>query len=99
MADVVGGKSKPLDIEKAISIADICLKKLTELVGSKIGDVRLEEFGLNGNNWKITLSYVTEKGGNVSALNTLYGSNLERLYKVFIVDSSTEEVVGMEDKK
>lgn len=99
MTNVVGEKNKPLDVEKAISIADICLKKLTELVGNKIRDVRLEEFGLNNGNWKITLSYVTEKGGDVNVLNTLYGSNLERLYKVFIVDSSTEEVIGMEDKK
>lgn len=99
MTNVIGGKDKPLDIEKAISIADVCLRKLTDIVGNEIKDVRLEEFGLNGRNWRITLSYVTDKGGNATVLNSLYGTNLERLYKMFIVDSSTEEVIGMEDKK
>ena len=99
MSNVVGGKGKTISIEKAISIADNCLDKLTPLVKSRIRDGRLEGFGPSGVNWKITLSYLVEKDDATSVLGSIYGSNYEMLYKTFIVDVESEEVISMEDKK
>lgn len=93
-----------IDIKTAVNAAYEYIKSLQEMMGSSLGDLRLEEVELSEDKsfWLITLGFNIPKKPPKSRLEDLIPMSLastsvlyEREYKLFKVNSQTGEVEAM----
>ncbi|MEH2012891.1 hypothetical protein [Nostoc sp.] len=93
-----------IDIKTAVNAAYEYIKSLQEMMGSSLGDLRLEEVELSEDKsfWLITLGFNIPKKPPKSRLEDLIPISLastpvlyEQEYKLFKVNSQTGEVEAM----
>lgn len=75
-----------------------CADYYRNVSGDSTSPLLIEEIELSSNkkHWNVTLSHPNP---NASSLSVLYGNTDNRLFKAFVVDASTGEVLSMKVKK
>ena len=93
-----------IDVKTAVNAAYQYIKSIQDIMGSSLGDLRLEEVELSEDKrfWLITLGFDIPKKPPKSRLENLMPVSLasvpvlyEREYKLFKVNSQTGEVEAM----
>lgn len=92
-----------IDVKTAVNAAYEYIKSIQDMMGSSLGDLRLEEVELSDDKsfWLITLGFDIPKKAPKSQLENFIATSLttpvlyEREYKLFKVNSQTGKVEAM----
>jgi len=85
-----------LQVEQAVRQARLYFEKLLPELGEGIEDLRLEEVELSEDKWLITLGYTRPTKIKPNPLLPVTDNRqYERVYKIFTINSRTNEVESM----
>ncbi|MDJ1177280.1 hypothetical protein PJF56_00215 [Roseofilum sp. BLCC_M91] len=83
-------------VEQAVRLAKAYFEKLLPQLGEEIEDLRLEEVEFSEDKWLITLGYTRPtKIKQNPLLPVADNRQYERVYKIFTINSRTNEVESM----
>ncbi|MDB9517210.1 hypothetical protein PN466_09645 [Roseofilum reptotaenium CS-1145] len=85
-----------LQVEQAVSQARLYFEKLLPQLGEGIEDLQLEEVEFSEDKWLITLGYTRPTKIKQNPLLPVADNwQYERVYKIFTINSKTNEVESM----
>jgi len=83
-------------VEQAVRLAKVYFEKLLPELGEGIEDLRLEEVEFSEDKWLVTLGYTRPTKIKPNPLLPVTDNwQYERVYKIFTVNSKTNEVESM----